>query len=194
LCEEKGVSKEEVFNLSRLFTDSGVIFHSYEAQDPILATTVILKPKNLSEIISALFGDKALFSGSHSLEAYNKLVKEYDELTDKKAVIDQMALKSSNRWIVACGAYMVLQASILARLTWWEFSWDIMEPITYFITVSTGIVGWTYFAMTKNEYTYQNLRDQLANRKKIKLYKRKGFDLRRYHYLETILGSRGKED
>ena len=31
-------------------------------------------------------------------------------------------------------SYMCLQFGILARLTWWEYSWDIMEPVTYFIT------------------------------------------------------------
>lgn len=28
---------------------------------------------------------------------------------------------------------MGLQFGFLARLTWWEYSWDLMEPVTYFI-------------------------------------------------------------
>lgn len=45
-------------------------------------------------------------------------------------------------------AYMSVQFGILARLTWWEYSWDIMEPVTYFITYS-GIIGmYCYFLLT----------------------------------------------
>lgn len=29
--------------------------------------------------------------------------------------------------------FMTLQYGFLARLTWWEYSWDLMEPVTYFI-------------------------------------------------------------
>ena len=33
------------------------------------------------------------------------------------------------------------QAGLVARLTWWELSWDIMEPVTYMLTFTTGIGG-----------------------------------------------------
>jgi hypothetical protein len=34
-------------------------------------------------------------------------------------------------------ALMGVQFGALARLTWEEYSWDIMEPITYFVTVKS---------------------------------------------------------
>ncbi|KAG7262913.1 hypothetical protein CRUP_025747, partial [Coryphaenoides rupestris] len=38
---------------------------------------------------------------------------------------------------------------ILARLTWWEYSWDIMEPVTYFITYATAMAMYAYFVLTR---------------------------------------------
>lgn len=46
-------------------------------------------------------------------------------------------------------AYMATQFGILARLTWWEYSWDIMEPVTYFITYGSAMAMYAYFVMTR---------------------------------------------
>ena len=44
---------------------------------------------------------------------------------------------------------MGLQFGILARLTWWEYSWDIMEPVTYFVTYGTSMAMMAYYVVTK---------------------------------------------
>ena len=44
---------------------------------------------------------------------------------------------------------MSLQAGILARLTWFEYSWDIVEPISYFVTYSAVIGVYAYFVLTR---------------------------------------------
>lgn len=44
---------------------------------------------------------------------------------------------------------MATQFGILARLTWWEYSWDIMEPVTYFITYGTAMAMYAYFVLTR---------------------------------------------
>ena len=44
---------------------------------------------------------------------------------------------------------MSLQFGILARLTWWEYSWDIMEPVTYFVTYGTTMGMYAYYVCTK---------------------------------------------
>jgi hypothetical protein len=44
---------------------------------------------------------------------------------------------------------MSVQFGILARLTWWEYSWDIMEPVTYFVTYGTAMAAYAYYVLTK---------------------------------------------
>ena len=44
---------------------------------------------------------------------------------------------------------MAVQFGILARLTWWEYSWDIMEPVTYFVTYGTAVGVYAYYVLTK---------------------------------------------
>ena len=46
-------------------------------------------------------------------------------------------------------AFMSTQFGVLARLTWWEYSWDIMEPVTYFVTTGTAIICYGYFLLTQ---------------------------------------------
>ena len=43
---------------------------------------------------------------------------------------------------------MGLQFGFLARLTWWEYSWDIMEPVTYFVTYGTAMAMYAYHLLT----------------------------------------------
>lgn len=67
-------------------------------------------------------------------------------------VRDELSRKAERRttWVLWGGmAYMATQFGILARLTWWEYSWDIMEPVTYFITYGTAMAMYAYFVLTR---------------------------------------------
>lgn len=50
-------------------------------------------------------------------------------------------------------AAMGVQFGFLARLTWWDYSWDIMEPVTYFVTYGTTMAMFAYFVLTKQVIT-----------------------------------------
>lgn len=50
------------------------------------------------------------------------------------------------------------QAGFLARLTWWELGWNIVEPITYFATSTMFIASFSYYLYTNEvvfAYTFQ---------------------------------------
>ena len=66
-----------------------------------------------------------------------------------KQEIQAKAQKRTHRltWL-GLGA-MGLQFGLLARLTWWEYSWDIMEPVTYFVGYGTAMAMYAYYILTK---------------------------------------------
>lgn len=74
---------------------------------------------------------------------YLYLFSQQRKLLEKRAEVRTSVLT----WVGL--GLMSVQFGILARLTWWEYSWDIMEPVTYFVTYGTAMATYAYFALTK---------------------------------------------
>ena len=54
-----------------------------------------------------------------------------------------------------CG--MTVIWGMLARLTWWEYSWDVMEPCTFFVTYGGAILCYSYYLGTKTNPDYDDV-------------------------------------
>ncbi|KNC81654.1 hypothetical protein SARC_06026, partial [Sphaeroforma arctica JP610] len=80
----------------------------------------------------------------------------------EKSVMDARA--SAHRWTDTWlwGGLVVMstQFGILARMTWWEYSWDVVEPITYFVTFGTVISTYAMYCITRTSTDYSNLSDR----------------------------------
>lgn len=66
-----------------------------------------------------------------------------------KADLDKRAEHSSSRAVWVGLALLSVQGGALAWLTWWVYSWDIMEPVTYFVTYTTSMGVYAYYVLTK---------------------------------------------
>eukprot|EP01134_Creolimax_fragrantissima_P006183 CFRG6183T1 len=55
---------------------------------------------------------------------------------------------------------MATQFGILARMTWWEYSWDVVEPITYFVTYGGVIATYAVYCITRTSTEYTTLFDR----------------------------------
>lgn len=70
-------------------------------------------------------------------------------LTQMKAQLSKTAETQSSKVIWTGLALLSVQGGALAWLTWWVYSWDVMEPVTYFITYATSMGAFSYYVLTK---------------------------------------------
>uniref|UniRef100_A0A8C5KW02 Calcium uniporter protein n=1 Tax=Jaculus jaculus TaxID=51337 RepID=A0A8C5KW02_JACJA len=96
----------------------------------------------------------------HQLNKERELIERLEGLKQQLAPLEKVRIEISRKaekrtTLVLWGglAYMATQFGVLARLTWWEYSWDIMEPVTYFITYGSAMAMYAYFVMTRQKYT-----------------------------------------
>ena len=83
---------------------------------------------------------------------------------------DKKASRSATVWLYAGCAYLIVQFFVLAKMVWVDFNWDIMEPVTYFVTLGTLIGGYIFFVFAKKDYTYLELENRMTDKKLRKLY------------------------
>ena len=87
--------------------------------------------------VRALVGQlyEALNVEEHQAEQEQRLMREIEDmqaelapLEEQRVKMAEMAEKRTNNLTWLGLGMMSVQFGILARLTWWEYSWDIMEP------------------------------------------------------------------
>ena len=173
LCSSNAVDPAA---LSKSLHASGVIFHL--PQDDTLKDTIWLKPQQLYERVMHSLGQ-------HTPRAarLDTLRKEFQALDQQWRDIVASGHSRANLWIRLSLLALMAQGGLVARLTWWELSWDIMEPITYMLTFGTAFMGMSYFALTGAEYSYESLHATFARRRREKLIRRLNFDSEKYNQL-----------
>ncbi|KYM78980.1 hypothetical protein ALC53_10534 [Atta colombica] len=110
---------------------------------------------------------------------------QLEPMEQKLQEIQNAAYKKANFFIWTFLVMMSIQFGALARLTWWEYSWDIMEPVTYFVTYGTTMMWFIYYLVTRQEYM---LPDVLNRRHLIVLHRRArkiGLDIDVYNALKN---------
>jgi len=112
------------------------------------------------------------------IEELKEKIKPYEDL---KQLCDLGAQRFANR-VAWLGLFaLCTQWGLMMRLTWYEFSWDVMEPIAYFLSFGTGILGYSFYLLTKRDYTYEGLEGHTVTRRQLKLYTKKGLDIKLYY-------------
>ncbi|XP_055315156.1 calcium uniporter protein, mitochondrial [Sitodiplosis mosellana] len=206
LAEDKGIDRAAVMNedgiriaaacsIESLLND-GFWLHvndkRYHVQPPPRSQTSLEEMGQLNDVrllVAQLY--ETLHVGEHQIKKERDMYTRLEEINTELLPLEQLKeeitvtadKKTSYLTWVGLGL-MSVQFGVLARLTWWEYSWDIMEPVTYFVTYGTAMAAYAYYCLTKQEYNLPEVKDRqflIAVHKKAK---KKGFDVNRYNALK----------
>jgi len=183
-CQDLGIDKEQATEFLHVMNKLGVVLHVPEGLD--LRTTIFLQPKRITDSIQSTFNLQSI-KLSHE-ERVNLLAALKAELAPLAETRNQLFHKADRRvqllaWAIFFG--MCGQFFLFARFTWWDFSWDVMEPVTYFTTVTEGaIFGYMYYLVNRDEYTNMGFRDILTKKSFQRLARKNNFDSAHYEGLK----------
>jgi hypothetical protein len=128
-----------------------------------------------------------VFTTTLVLEYFDYINKqsEIDELIRTKNQLDTNAQKFAQRGLWIYFGVLIAVGVTLAILTH-LLSWNVMEPWTYFISLTASIGSYVYFVVTKREFSPIAIYNQIVESKKSKNYEDFGFDISRY---EKLIGA-----
>jgi hypothetical protein len=114
--------------------------------------------------------------------------REVDRLRAQKAELDIKAEKYPFLVSWAVGGFLVVQFVTLFKWVFFDFDWNLVEPVTYFL----GYTGTTFFALmfyryTGKDFSYDNLWGNMAEANKQKLYRDAKFDPAQLESLEKSI-------
>ncbi|XP_029610531.1 calcium uniporter regulatory subunit MCUb, mitochondrial [Salmo trutta] len=138
----------------------------------------------------------ALNLPEHQLLRQTQLLRRLDTLKQElgplelvRAQVARRAESQSMRVEWAVVAFLALQGSFLGYLTWFVFAWDVMEPVTYFITYATSMGFLGYYILTKQELLYPDAKDRQFLHFFHKRAAMEHFDIHRYNALRDQLAT-----
>ncbi|KAF8022869.1 hypothetical protein BT93_F0398 [Corymbia citriodora subsp. variegata] len=109
--------------------------------------------------------------------------RELEQMEKHKAQIDDKARAQVKGELYGGLGFLVAQTLVLMRLTFWELTWDVMEPICFFLTNLHVALAYGFFLRTSTEPSFEGYFQRRFKTKQQKLMKIHNFDADRYHEL-----------
>ncbi|KAI0703857.1 hypothetical protein C8T65DRAFT_741206 [Cerioporus squamosus] len=97
-----------------------------------------------------------------------------------KAACDDEAHRGARRMALGGFGILVVYWGAVARLTFWDYGWDVMEPITYLSGLSMVILGYLWFLYRGREVSYSSILHHSVSARREALYKSRGLDIDRW--------------
>uniref|UniRef100_U3IRT9 Calcium uniporter regulatory subunit MCUb n=1 Tax=Anas platyrhynchos platyrhynchos TaxID=8840 RepID=U3IRT9_ANAPP len=204
--EDKGIVKAEVFTTDGSKVSDATLMEvllrndfkllingtAYSVSPPVkdkLSSEHATEMEDVKSLIHRLF--VALHLEDHQIRKERELLQKLDHLKEQLMPLEQMKAKimdsadaKTSRLLWVGLALMSTQGGALAWLTWWVYSWDIMEPVTYFITYGSAMAFYAYFVLTKQDYLYPDVKDRQFLHYFYRKSKAKRFNVEQYNKLK----------
>jgi hypothetical protein len=114
----------------------------------------------------------------------DQIITEAKAMNATKTALDKKAVTRANVLLYMGASIMVSQFAFITGGTYLVFSWDVMEPLAYLMSMTNMTVAFSYFLLKKQDMDLVNLRQSLTEKYSKKLYKKRNFDIKRFEELE----------
>nr|XP_043618160.1 calcium uniporter protein 2, mitochondrial-like [Erigeron canadensis] len=169
-----GNNRDQGVDVANVLDNSGFVI--------VLGNVVFLKPKQVVKAINGL------------MPREDFPMKELEGMERWKSEIDNKAEKMVRRELWGGLGYLVVQTAAFMRLTFWELSWDVMEPICFYVTSMYFMLGYAYFLRTSREPSFEAVFKSRFHVKQMKLMKMEGFDVKIYNELKRRMEGSSLEE
>ena len=62
---------------------------------------------------------------------------------------------------------------LLVRATWWQYTWDVVEPFTFFITMGNNILAFLFFMVYRRNFSFEVVSSLALSKNRLALYEKK---------------------
>ncbi|KAJ9186624.1 hypothetical protein P3X46_002172 [Hevea brasiliensis] len=168
MCVEECGNENQGIEFAKTLDQSGNVI--------VMGNIVFLRPEQVAKSMENII--------SQSISTRNDPRRnELEQMEQQKAVIDQKA-RSQVRGELYCGlGFLLVQTLGLMRLTFWELSWDVMEPICFFVTSLHFVLAYAFFLRTSVEPSFEGYFQRRFKAKQKKLMQVHSFDMEKYKEL-----------
>lgn len=113
-----------------------------------------------------------------------RMASKISDMASLKSECDKAAHRTGQRIAMSgCGA-LIGYWYLVYRLTFeTDLGWDVMEPVTYLVGLSTLIGGYMWFLYHNREVSYRSALNLTISRRQSRLYEQKGFDIHKWESL-----------
>ncbi|XP_063757208.1 calcium uniporter protein, mitochondrial-like isoform X3 [Eleginops maclovinus] len=163
------------FTLTPMLTTVGDLLSEITAKDPEVLSASLLNGGASHEHVLGVDDMKYVVRLLHSaltlpqqlhvkhtelLVKQEELRRQLQPLEMERVKMGQEAESRASLLGWAGLAYLSLQGGFLGYLTWNVYPWDVMEPITFFISLTTSMLFFAYYILTRQEFIYPHVRDR----------------------------------
>ncbi|RMX63719.1 hypothetical protein KXD40_007931 [Peronospora effusa] len=193
MCQERGIPKKQASEVLQAFHQSGIVFYFGKSDDEDMTHSVFLQPRSILDSYLESIGLSPLSSQLFQQQREALLAKiqilepEHVALINLRRELELTATRQANIIAYGLSTSLVGVFGLYFWLSFIHFSWDIMEPVTYFTGFGVSIIGYAWWSITNREYEYENIYDYVYTRRLRKQMAKSNFNQERYDALTEEL-------
>lgn len=101
-----------------------------------------------------------------------------------KAQVEARALRRTRTYSYSFLGAVVVQWTVFFRLVYWDLSWDIMEPVGFFVNGAQTFLALIWFLKTRRDFTYEGMTHTVLSSYVRKKLEEKNFDFLEFERLQ----------